>query len=128
MEAGGCHVLHQSLVLMSRPALVCGVDASQGSACRRHSALNPCTSFPLQGMLYLHGHKPPIIHRDLKSPNLLVEKNWRVKVRPLYLFQGLFARLLPAVGPHFISSTQQLLNPFIICWDCCLVYNARVRL
>jgi hypothetical protein len=32
-------------------------------------------------MLYLHGHKPPIIHRDLKSPNLLVEKNWRVKVR-----------------------------------------------
>lgn len=32
-------------------------------------------------MLYLHGHRPPIIHRDLKSPNLLVEKNWKVKVR-----------------------------------------------
>ena len=41
----------------------------------------PCTCTALQGMLYLHGHKPPIIHRDLKSPNLLVEKNWRVKVR-----------------------------------------------
>jgi hypothetical protein len=33
-----------------------------------------------KGMLYLHGHKPAIIHRDLKSPNLLVEKNWKVKV------------------------------------------------
>ena len=34
----------------------------------------------LQGMLQLHSHKPPILHRDLKSPNLLVDKHWRVKV------------------------------------------------
>ncbi|GAB4821070.1 hypothetical protein N2152v2_008116 [Parachlorella kessleri] len=33
-----------------------------------------------KGMLYLHLHKPPIIHRDLKSPNLLVDKHWKVKV------------------------------------------------
>jgi serine/threonine protein kinase len=33
-----------------------------------------------KGMLYLHAHNPPIIHRDLKSPNLLVDKHWRVKV------------------------------------------------
>ena len=31
-------------------------------------------------MHYLHEHSPPIIHRDLKSPNLLVDKHWRVKV------------------------------------------------
>ena len=31
-------------------------------------------------MLQLHSHKPPILHRDLKSPNLLVDKHWRVKV------------------------------------------------
>ena len=33
-----------------------------------------------KGMLALHAHSPPIIHRDLKSPNLLVDKHWRVKV------------------------------------------------
>ncbi len=32
------------------------------------------------GMAYLHGHKPaPIIHRDLKSPNLLVTDAWQTK-------------------------------------------------
>jgi hypothetical protein len=34
------------------------------------------------GMLHLHARSPPIIHRDLKSPNLLVDVHWRVKVRP----------------------------------------------
>jgi hypothetical protein len=34
-----------------------------------------------KGMNYLHTSDPPVIHRDLKSPNLLVDKHWRVKVR-----------------------------------------------
>ncbi|RLN01048.1 dual specificity protein kinase shkD isoform X2 [Panicum miliaceum] len=33
-----------------------------------------------RGMNYLHHSSPPIIHRDLKSSNLLVDKNWTVKV------------------------------------------------
>lgn len=33
-----------------------------------------------KGMLHLHLCDPPIIHRDLKSPNLLVDKHWRLKV------------------------------------------------
>lgn len=33
-----------------------------------------------EGMAALHGHDPPIIHRDLKSLNLLVTKDWRCKV------------------------------------------------
>ncbi|XP_027333845.1 RGS domain-containing serine/threonine-protein kinase A isoform X2 [Abrus precatorius] len=32
------------------------------------------------GVNYLHHCNPPIIHRDLKSSNLLVDKNWTVKV------------------------------------------------
>ncbi|CAI9779722.1 unnamed protein product [Fraxinus pennsylvanica] len=33
-----------------------------------------------RGMNYLHRCNPPIVHRDLKSSNLLVSKNWTVKV------------------------------------------------
>ncbi|KAI3968709.1 hypothetical protein MKX01_028859 [Papaver californicum] len=33
-----------------------------------------------RGMNYLHHCNPPIVHRDLKSSNLLVDKNWNVKV------------------------------------------------
>ncbi|KAL4339347.1 hypothetical protein GQ457_08G018550 [Hibiscus cannabinus] len=32
------------------------------------------------GMNYLHRRSPPIVHRDLKSPNLLVDKKYTVKV------------------------------------------------
>ena len=33
------------------------------------------------GVQYLHAWKPPIIHRDLKSLNLLVTKDYKIKVR-----------------------------------------------
>lgn len=36
-------------------------------------------------MNYLHKRNPPIVHRDLKSPNLLVDKNYTVKVK-LWLY------------------------------------------
>ena len=33
-----------------------------------------------QGMCYLHSHDPPVIHRDLKSGNLLCSNDFHVKV------------------------------------------------
>ncbi|KAI4326269.1 hypothetical protein MLD38_031598 [Melastoma candidum] len=33
-----------------------------------------------RGMNYLHNCNPVIVHRDLKTPNLLVDRNWVVKV------------------------------------------------
>eukprot|EP00878_Enallax_costatus_P017272 GHUV01018140.1.p1 GENE.GHUV01018140.1~~GHUV01018140.1.p1 ORF type:complete len:339 (+),score=92.76 GHUV01018140.1:890-1906(+) len=33
-----------------------------------------------RGMNYLHTSNPAIVHRDLKSPNLLVDRDWTVKV------------------------------------------------
>ncbi|KAL2520748.1 Protein kinase superfamily protein [Forsythia ovata] len=33
-----------------------------------------------KGINYLHCLNPPIVHSDLKSPNLLVDKSWTVKV------------------------------------------------
>lgn len=48
-----------------------------------------------RGMHYLHTCKPPIVHRDLKTPNLLVDKDWTIKVAD---FGETFAPLLAA--PH----------------------------
>ncbi|KAL4421755.1 hypothetical protein ABPG77_009738 [Micractinium sp. CCAP 211/92] len=57
-----------------------------------------------KGMLYLHAHSPPIIHRDLKSPNLLVDSAWRVKVCDFNL-----SKLMEASSS--VSSTGGAMNP-----------------
>ena len=44
------------------------------------SLILDCCLPQARGMNYLHNCTPVIVHRDLKSPNLLVDKNWVVKV------------------------------------------------
>lgn len=45
------------------------------------STISSCVNIlQAKGMNYLHTSNPIIVHRDLKTPNLLVDKNWVVKV------------------------------------------------
>ena len=39
-------------------------------------------------MEYLHNCKPMLVHRDLKSPNLLVDRDWTVKVSDDHAWGG----------------------------------------
>ncbi|KAK9136155.1 hypothetical protein Syun_015485 [Stephania yunnanensis] len=46
-----------------------------------------------KGINYLHCLSPPIVHWDLKSPNLLVDRNWTVKVCDFGLSDSRHTRL-----------------------------------
>lgn len=56
-----------------------------------------------KGMLYLHTRSPPIVHRDLKSPNLLVDGLWHVKVSDFNLSRTL--------ENNSVVSSLQITNP-----------------
>jgi hypothetical protein len=56
-----------------------------------------------KGMLYLHTRSPPIVHRDLKSPNLLVDGLWHVKVSDFNLSR--------ALENNAVVSSLQITNP-----------------
>jgi len=51
-----------------------------------------------RGMTYLHSLKPPIIHRDLKSQNLLVDQHWLVKIADFGLARLQSAATMTATG------------------------------
>uniref|UniRef100_M1BJR2 non-specific serine/threonine protein kinase n=2 Tax=Solanum tuberosum TaxID=4113 RepID=M1BJR2_SOLTU len=62
----------------------------------------------LEGLSYLHGHDPPVIHRDLKCDNLLVNGNQgEVKIGDL----GLAAILRKARSAHSVIGTPEFMAP-----------------
>eukprot|EP00698_Gefionella_okellyi_P014722 TRINITY_DN4091_c0_g1_i1.p1 TRINITY_DN4091_c0_g1~~TRINITY_DN4091_c0_g1_i1.p1 ORF type:complete len:1166 (+),score=236.56 TRINITY_DN4091_c0_g1_i1:511-3498(+) len=63
-----------------------------------------------KGMNYLHQQRPPIIHRDLKTPNVLVDVNWEAKIADFGLAkikQATFAQTMcgspPWMAPEVVS-------------------------
>lgn len=67
-----------------------------------------------KGMLYLHSHKPTIIHRDLKSPNLLVDGNWTVKVTDFNLSRLADVAAQPGVTSSVVANNPRWHAPEII--------------
>lgn len=59
-----------------------------------------------RGMLYLHSLSPAILHRDLKSPNMLVTAEWRVKVADFGL-----SKMSDLIADSTAMSTVQNNNP-----------------
>ncbi|CAN4099263.1 unnamed protein product [Withania somnifera] len=62
----------------------------------------------LEGLSYLHGHDPPVIHRDLKCDNIFINGNQgEVKIGDL----GLAAILCKARAAHSVIGTPEFMAP-----------------
>ncbi|XP_072970454.1 probable serine/threonine-protein kinase WNK2 isoform X1 [Typha angustifolia] len=62
----------------------------------------------LRGLVYLHSHDPPVIHRDLKCDNIFVNGNQgEVKIGDL----GLAAILRHAQSAHSVIGTPEFMAP-----------------
>ncbi|CAN6719790.1 unnamed protein product [Malus baccata var. baccata] len=64
-----------------------------------------------KGMNYLHRHKPPIVHHDLKSPNLLVDKHYTVKVCDFGLSRSKASTFL---SPKSAAGTAEWMAPEVL--------------
>lgn len=62
----------------------------------------------LEGLVYLHSHDPPVIHRDLKCDNIFVNGNLgQVKIGDL----GLAATLCGSKQAHSVIGTPEFMAP-----------------
>ena len=73
------------------------------------------TAIMVQGVLHLHSHKPTILHRDLKSPNMLVERYWRVKVTDFNLSRMVQSSSTGSSITSLLANNPRWLAPEVPC-------------
>ena len=66
-----------------------------------------------KGVLYLHSRTPAVLHRDLKSANLLVDRHWHVKLADFNLAAALSAT--PAASSAAATNPRCLSAPLSTC-------------
>lgn len=85
-----------------------------------------CAVLP-PGMNYLHTGHPAIVHRDLKSPNLLVDRDWTVKVQQLLLLLRAVSLTQPGPDVCGVGTTRAPVCTQLDCnCCCCCVYTFQV--
>lgn len=70
-----------------------------------------------KGMLYLHTLNPPLIHRDIKSPNLLIDDNWNAKIADFGLSRYLDDRTRSKAGSPLWVAPEILLGEGFDCYS-----------
>eukprot|EP01128_Nolandella_sp_AFSM9_P012728 TRINITY_DN955_c0_g1_i3.p1 TRINITY_DN955_c0_g1~~TRINITY_DN955_c0_g1_i3.p1 ORF type:complete len:176 (+),score=23.58 TRINITY_DN955_c0_g1_i3:69-530(+) len=67
-----------------------------------------CVHLAAKGMLYLHDLSPPVIHRDLKTQNLLVDEYWRAKLCDFGLSREKASETMSRLGTIQYSAPEVL--------------------
>lgn len=71
-------------------------------------------SYALQGILHLQSHALPVLHRNLKSPSMLVDRDWQVKVTDFNLSRMVQTEATSGTLHSLQASNPRWLAPEVI--------------